>query len=63
MAELQAAIDSGQPIDWSVVAARQAIDLVRLGREFVNERVKADEELDGRLLEDFATGRVSRPAN
>ena len=57
LAAVAAAIEQGKPIDLKKVAALQALDLARAGRQFVEEAVKRHEDADeqaGRLTGEAA---------
>ena len=47
--EAISAIEKGEQVDWRKLAELQALDLARLGRQFVEERIKNEEVADGKL--------------
>lgn len=47
--ELVAAIERGEPVNFEKVAALQALDLVQVGRRFVEEAITEHERCDEQI--------------
>ncbi|MBX3450596.1 MAG: hypothetical protein KF777_13595 [Planctomycetaceae bacterium] len=45
------AIEAGQPVDWDRLAKLQTLDLVIVGRQFIEQAVIEQEQADERIRE------------
>jgi hypothetical protein len=51
LAGAMAAIERGEPVNWQQIADLQALDMARIGRQFVEESIKQHEASDAAMSE------------